>query len=343
MKTKFLSTAIAAVLAGGMGLAQADVTLYGQLDLSLDARDVDGGDDDINMNSNQSLFGIKGGEDLGNGLKAIFLMEFEVDADDPKSAKAPFNESEAGSGFAGRDQWLGMTGSFGKVRLGTMSTHYKDTGKMVDPFWQTSLEARKGTSVSDTFLMSSFHSGTGEELEGRAENTVRYDSPDWNGLSFALHYTFDNDEVTTSENDDPFGLGATYKNGGILAFADYIDNNGSDDPGVSADDSVWKIGGSYTWNALTFRGQYEDEEFNDEDWTWWFLGMSYLFGNTEIGFDYGQFETDGASSDLDQDSIRLAVMHSMSKRTKLYTGWMQADEDTAGEDDIFSLGVRHSF
>jgi predicted porin len=291
------------------------------------------------MNSNQSLLGVKAKEDLGNGLSAIALLEVELDADDPVTEKSSFNESEKSDGVAGRDQWVGMEGSFGKVRLGTMSTHYKDTGKMVDPFWQTSIEGRKS---GFDLMTSSYHGGQGEELQGRAENTVRYDSPDWNGLSFAGNYTFDNDEAD-GENDDPFGLGAQYKNGGILAFVDYLDDSGEDA------ESVWKIGGSYTWNALTFRGQYEDGEVDNsinEELQYWFIGMSYLFGNTEIAFDYGQGEEeDDSGTSYDADTWRLAVMHSMSKRTKLYTGFMQNDDDTAtdSEDDLFTLGVRHSF
>ena len=80
MNKKLIVSAMGLVLAGGMGLASADVKLYGQIDLSLDATDSDAPNyqDDINMNSNQSAFGIKGSEDLGNGMSAFFKLEYQT-------------------------------------------------------------------------------------------------------------------------------------------------------------------------------------------------------------------------------------------------------------------------
>ena len=75
MNKKFIVTAMGLVLAGGMGFANADVKLYGQLDVSIDATDVDGGEDDVNMGSNRSAIGVKGSEDLGNGMSAFFKVE----------------------------------------------------------------------------------------------------------------------------------------------------------------------------------------------------------------------------------------------------------------------------
>ena len=180
-----LPTMVGLALVGGMTAASADVSLFGHIDTSIDSID-DGTTDDINLNCTTCSIGFKGSEDLGNGLKAIFSLDFEYDT------------TERNSSLTDRDQWLGLGGGFGQVRVGTISTVYKSHGAMIDPLYRTSLQGR------DRGLQSSFHSKAGEELEGRATNTVRWDSTDFSGFKLGATYTFDSGGA---ETDDPFGIG----------------------------------------------------------------------------------------------------------------------------------------
>ena len=208
MTKKILPTMIGAILVGGMAAAQADVTVMGHIDTSVDAVDNDlTGLDDTNLNCTTCSVGFKGSEDLGNGLKAIFKLDFQFD----------MNNRNRGS-ITDRDQWLGMAGNFGSVKVGTISTPYKSTGAKLDPGYRTVAQMR------DVGIQSALHSGAGSNGEGRAENTARYDSPSWNGLKVGATFTLDSDE-DDGEDDNPYGVGVSYENGGILVFADYINNN----------------------------------------------------------------------------------------------------------------------
>jgi len=361
MKTKFLPAVIGAMLAGGLSVAQADVTLFGHIDTSIDAVDQDGGSDDINMHCTTCSLGFKGSEDLGNGLKAIFFLDFQYDTVNVDS-----------SSLSDRDQWLGLAGGFGSVKAGTISTVYKSHGAMIDPLYRTSLQGRgRG-------LQSDFHNGAGDNLEGRADNTIRYDSPSWNGLEVGAFYTLDGDEDTgipdpanpgsnLDEDNDAYGAGVSYTNGGLIAFADYQDNNGSSSD-VGGDVSAWKVGGKYTLGMFGLYGQYEDASVDEDypgittpvdyDLTVWHLGASASLGNTMAYLAYGQGEYDNAgSSDNEYTTWTLALMHSLSKRTMLYTGFNEVDCDynqpnssacgkvgsSGGEDDKFSIGMKHKF
>ena len=133
MMKKILPALVGLALAGGMSLAAADITLFGHIDTSIDATDVDGGSDDINMNCTTCSIGFKGSEDLGNGLKAIFSLDFQYDTTETSGKTA---------GITDRDQWLGLSGGFGQVRLGTISTGYKSHGAMIDPLYRTALQGR---------------------------------------------------------------------------------------------------------------------------------------------------------------------------------------------------------
>lgn len=340
MNKKVLTTAMGAALAASMGFAQAgDVTVYGNVNVSIDSWDVDTVGDDINMESNTSAVGVKGSEDLGNGLKALFQVEFQFDA----------SERNANGGTTDRDQFVGLAGNFGKVRLGTLSNSYKSHGAMIDPIYRTSLQNR------DSGLQSSLHSGAGE-TGGRMTNHVRYDSPDFNGFGVTVDYSFDNDEGD-GENNDSYGIGGQYKNGGILVFADYLTNDNGGDL-----DDVWKVGGSYMYDMFGIYAQYEaggllgvnkylypngdtaiSANSATKDATQWMIAGSATMGNTMLYVGFGQAdELDGAA--YSHDAITLAVDHKLSKRTDVYAGWANVDEDNSGiEADLVSVGIRHKF
>jgi len=119
MKNKLIAAAIAAALAAPMAAAHADVTVYGKADVSLDSIDTGGVDTATSKakslygSSNSSRIGVKGSEDLGGGLKAVYGMEWGV----------------GGFGSAGdlsqRNRSAGLAGGFGKIELGYQDTPMK--------------------------------------------------------------------------------------------------------------------------------------------------------------------------------------------------------------------------
>lgn len=352
MNKKLIATAMGLAMAGGMSLATADVKLYGQIDLSIDAIDQDGGVDDVNMGSNTSAVGVKGSEDLGNGLSAIFKLEWQVDVDDADLANSGYEDESGAGGFTGRDQWLGLKGeSWGQLTFGTMSTTYKSSAAAIDPFYRTRNQAR------NIGLHSSLHSGKGEEGQGRATNTVRYDSPSFGGVAFAGTYTLDNSEAGGAEDDDPYSVGLTYKGGPVYAFVDYITTSGGGD-----DDAV-QIGAKATFGGAAIYGIYEMDgglitlrQYGSADPTSptsgsgdgadiWSVGASYTIGNNLIAVDYGVGDEadDVTVTDDDYTVWRIGAKHNFSKRTMVYLTHANFDADEDGEVDLTSLGMRHNF
>lgn len=374
MNKKLIATATGLVLAGGMGLANADVKLYGQLDLAIVSYDVDGGDDDVNMESTQSAIGVKGSEDLGNGMQALFQAEYQADIDDSGS-------------WTGRDQFIGVQSEgFGKVTFGTMSTAYKSPGAKIDAFYRTPLQSR------DIGLQSVLHKGKGEEGQGRATDTIRYDSPSWSGLSLTGTYTLDSGEAD-GEDDDPYSLGVQYDGYGAYVFASYITSN------QNGDTDAIQIGGKYTMGDFDVHGIYEmdgglittqsiSSTFDDlisvsgatdadcaaiaasagipgvatcdelsdfiaanstdigDGRDIWSIGATYTIGNNLIAADYGEgedFDVNGLGEFGAYTAWRIAAYHKFSDRTRVYLGYSNTDVDDVGEADLFSLGMRHNF
>jgi len=352
MNKKLIASAMGLAMAGGMGLANADVKLYGQIDLSLDATDSDaaGYQDDINMQSTNSAIGIKGSEDLGNGLSAFFKMEYESDV------------ANGGDFGTGRDQYIGLEMErFGKMTFGTASTAYKSPGSKIDAFYRTPLQSRA------VGLQSNLHSGKGYQGEGRGTNMARYDSPKMGGFGLTGTYQFaPNKNAVTTPDDDTYSIGGTYKAGNIYAAATYIDSQQNNDAAAA------QFLAKYTWNDLEFHGIYEldkglisaqanngigggtggrDGSAQDDGANIWSVGATYTIGNNLIGADYGKRDKsdgkDGISNTADDiqeyDAWRIAAYHSFSKRTRVYGGYANTDYDVKGEDDVFSLGIRHNF
>ena len=319
MTKKLLSFAVASILAAGVTAVQADATVYGKVLMSID--NSDNGDSDTNLNSRSGFgaIGVKGSEDLGNGMSAIFQLEYGTNP-------------AAGSEFGGRDQWLGLKGDFGMVRAGTVTTNYKQSGAKLDPMWRTSLDIRESGGLSG------LHGGKGEQGQGRATNTLRYDSPSFSGAKVVANYTLDSGNA---DDEDGYGIGLHYEQGPLFASVDYINN------GVDGEDDAWKIGGKYSMDAIALYGHYESGGLVDtlsgageSGANIWHLGASYTMGSTMFYGTFGQGDDDAGG---EYDSWRLAVKHSMSKRTSVYGGFARVDVDGADEADLFTVGMVHNF
>jgi len=398
MIKKILPTMIGAVLAAGMPTAVADITVFGHIDTSVDYVDQDGGFDAQNLNCNTCSIGFKGSEDLGNGLKAIFKIDFQYDTTERNNGKvtqskdshsavvavgsqkdlfltkldgletavtnvgtkqdtftAVTNVSSTDS-IIDRDQWLGLSGNFGQVRFGTISTLYKSHGAVLDPYYRTAQQQR------DRGLQSDLHRGAGERGQGRAEDTIRYDSPSWGGLQVGAHYTMQTDFGQST--DHPFGVGGSYKNGPFLVFADYIT---SDEGG---DDSAYKLGGKFDWGMFSFLGQYEFDdglisarganqvngEGKGDGADTWMLGATAKMGNAMAYFGYGHgADGDSGSIASKYDVWQLVASYNFSKRSMLYGGVSMIDCDhgdknvcsavknSGGDDQKLSFGMKHKF
>jgi predicted porin len=361
MTKKLLPSVIAMLLAGGVAVAQADVQVFGRIDESINyinGGKIDGtngniskyvakGDSNTQLVCNDCEIGVKGSEDLGNGLKALFKLAYEYN----------INES---TGLTGRDQWLGLGGNFGKLQAGTMSTVYKSYGSDVDPVYTT---VAQGKNIG---LQSHLHSGKGDQGQGRSTNTIGYFSPSWKGLEFDATYTIQPDS-TTPRSDNPYSAGVKYENGGLLAGVAYLTN------GAGGDDSATQVSAQYTFDKFTITGQYEfDGGLITDDRTGtlgqsnsgdgadvWFVGGAYDMGNNTLYAAYGQGNnaktTDNTIavppaanqqvSEYQYKSWELVGIHHFSKRTMAYLGYVGVDPDSSDVDTLaqYALGFQHRF
>lgn len=207
MKKTLIALTVAALPAAAM----ADVTLYGTVAAGIENNkssfsntaqtDTTGHrlQSSTQVNDWTTVIGFKGNEDLGNGLKAIWQVESRVDVD---------GSTADGSGtLASRDSFVGLTGNFGKVRLGKLSNYGNDSMETFDNLAQSGQQA-------------SFVGNILERKDGRVNNAIRYDSPEFAGFSGALLYGTD-ETRTAGTNNQIWNIGLSYNLNGFFAKYTY--------------------------------------------------------------------------------------------------------------------------
>ena len=112
---------VVAMLLGLVGAAQADpLTVYGKINVTAQSSD-DGAGRFSELKSNASRFGVKGDYKLEDDLTLIYQLEWEVDLTDEANEK----------NIKAREQFIGLTGSFGTLKAGRTDTALKmSQGKM---------------------------------------------------------------------------------------------------------------------------------------------------------------------------------------------------------------------
>ncbi|MBB1075093.1 porin [Rhodoferax sp. 4810] len=391
MNKQLIGAAIAAAVAVPSA-AMAEAILYGKLNVSLDYAEVtnavalpqfdangnqisDGedftgwgvnGDGGFMPGGNRdNRFGVKGSEDLGNGLKAIYQFEVILNL---SAADNNFVSSTSGNdNFIVRTSFAGLAGSFGTVLMGRHDTPMKVSTGPLDLFDET---------VADYAYSVGF-----EDL--RVDNAVAYISPSFSGFQFMGALVAPGGATTgfgANANSDEIGaysLAAIYKNGpfyGSLAYESisnesYMNTQVSDagelNPAYIDDDyNKWRASfGILDWNGFTFAAIYEGRENNldnntnyIQDMALWQIQAGYAFGNNMVKAMYGavdrDIDFDNSNTieefDADRNTWAVAFDHNLSKRTKAYVLYSSVEDDNVdivrgAEWSNFSIGMMHKF
>ncbi len=353
MKKSILAIAVAATMAAPAAMAAP--TLYGNVHLSLNAADNDvaGADNNLKVSSNTSAIGVKGSEDLGDGLKAFYKLEFQVAIGDkpdttPDTGFVGGNASAGAVGaLSGRDQFVGLKGGMGKIAFGSMSSNYKQMGGKVDPLYRTPLEGRG-------FLMTqspALHGGKGIN-RGRSTHTAQYTTPKFGGFELVANTTF------SGSGDETTGAGVRWSNKAFLVYLDWIDGQiGEAAVCVSGSscktEAATKIGGKWSGKAFSLAAQYEDADkrtgnaagVGGANYTF-LAGTWNINANNALIATYGMADVKVASgaSSADTDGYALAYNHKMSKMTNIYVGYGAMSSDVAASDNsMLTAGLRKKF
>ncbi|MDR8400473.1 porin [Paraburkholderia sp. USG1] len=202
--------------------AQSSVTLYGFVDAGLVYVNNQSGHSNVQMvtgQTNGSRWGLRGSEDLGGGLKAIFTLE---NGFDPSNGKLLQNGREFG-----RQAFVGLSSdTWGAVTLGRQ---YDPMTELIGGIAATSMWAWLGT-----------HPGDFDDLNStfRVNNAVKYLSPTFYGLQASGMFA-PGGVAGNFASSRIYTLGLKYENGPLSAALAYDNIN---NPSVSVLDSALSPG-----------------------------------------------------------------------------------------------------
>ena len=349
MKKSLLALAVFGAFAGAAS-AQSSVTVYGIVDTGIAHID-NGGDNTVNAmrsgSNNSSRIGFKGVEDLGNGLKAEFVLEQGINTDDGSTSSAGFN----------RLSYIGLNGDFGKVRLGRQNTPIKEALSKIDPF------GTAGMVNAITYLGGSAN-GIGAIPE-RTPNQIVYITPNFSGFSGEVAYQFGEAEDDNSANR-AWGLQLGYANGPLNVQFGYHDGNTTNTgvtPYVDQNDlKIAMIGAAYDFGGFKLHGAYSQKKLesnitgiDDLKVKSALIGVTVPFGASAIRAEYINNNDD--RKDFDNNVLALSYTYAMSKRTTLYATYARVDNDdlsaqgfsgtrnveTGANTSGLAVGIEHRF
>ncbi|MBE5701611.1 MAG: porin [Sutterella sp.] len=262
MKKTLAAVAVLGAFAGSA--VAADVTLYGLVDYSVRYQNLDAdmaGVDktnkvDMKSGANSgSRFGLKGTEDLGNGVKVGFVLENGFDADTGALG------DKKGNRLFDREAQLFVDGSFGRVSFGRVGQLASANGSygllgVTGPF---------STGYGDATSGLKFVGANGFT---RFDNTITYMTPSFGGLTVYAQYSSSVSSTGTeneSDTDRAYGIGAKFVGAG-LTLVGVVDSTNYQSFGEGAvskdmDDALTvTLGGNYDFQVakVYFGGQYFD-------------------------------------------------------------------------------------
>lgn len=378
MKKTLLAVALLGAFAGSA--MAADVTLYGRFDASLRYTNVDADVADVDDsnsfematgNYTGSRFGIKGEENLGNGMKVAFVLEngFDSDTGDLTTDGKIFD----------RQATLHLKGSFGEVAFGRVGIMNSTAGSFgMGNF--TAMTTGWGDVGNQGLLW-------GAGFSSRYDNMITYKTPSFAGVTVTAQYSFgsevedeDTGDITglegKSSTDRYYGIGAHLTTGGLdaMLIVDAINQdsfNAATGQGSDVDDTYRvTLGGSYDFGVVKpylaaayfkdgavsdIQGAYslgnETTHFGDRiagAWDGWALAAGAdvpLAGGTfhgTLGYMTAENQaakgTVGEGDEVDRWMIGAGYEYPLSKRTLIYVdaGYFKDSYDakTATESDI---------
>lgn len=366
MKKTVLALCVLSAYCGAAAAADSGVQLYGIIDVGVShftGLAPKGGAAGQTVSStgvssggwSPSRIGVKGQENLGGGLTAMFDVETGFCAaglsqNEPVgySGSGLSNGFCTGGGFMQRQSWVGVKGDFGTLTAGRQYGMALDNEYTADPF---------GYGMTGTIGNLSLAGAGGNYLLLRTDQTLQYDSPNLNGVTLGASYSFaplDNGTVPTSTPGGSqvprlWALNAQYASGPVVVGVNYSSINhetyGTDAAGVNSGKiNLWQLYGTYDLNVAKLYAMYEkasgDYAYGTTsgaaagDNKFWLLGVSVPAGSGAVMASYSETKADANSLLLPSSQygtakqVAVGYSYSMSRQTSLYASYAHISNDT---------------
>ncbi|NOU01018.1 MAG: porin [Gallionella sp.] len=373
MNKKIIALAVAATFSTPVFADSGSIAWYGKAYLNGESvkNDKAAKDSALRVLSNTSRLGIKGSEDLGNGMSGIFQYEVQVDA---------AGSADNGFGSATRNTGVGLEGNFGKVIVGKWDTPFKTAHNKVELFDNassfTALNLIGHAGGAGTIVKTGFASAGAlpadpakwtpdDKIPGtanyntRQKGLVEYWTPKFGAIQGSVSYSPDT-APTTSAIKSNLSLAGTYEQDAISATAAYETRR---DVTSSQSDNALRLVGKYTIGDIWVGATYESIKVNTSATANYTQKNAELVGQYKLGLNKfaASYSKAGSSNLGGAHQLTLRYGHDYSTRTEVFAAFTSlkndsngnyaltnlygatALEQTGSEQTVIGAGVIHTF
>jgi len=365
MNRMIVSAVALSLLGGAAAAAESSVAIYGIVDAGLGYRKIDAPGFShsktrvVSGGASGSRWGLRGTEDLGDGLLAVFNLE--------SGYSTANGEPQQNARLFGRQATVGLASRrWGKVDLGRQKNVASRFYGPIDPF---------GLGFGAANLGVAFSAANTQRLD----NSVVYESPKFGGFSFGAGYSFNASDTSgsafaTADNVREITAGIKYSAGPLYLVATFDQLNGDDSKDDAATPRMYSVGGKYDFEVATLSLAYArtldgwfvptSPEGSAEasaripgnafargfSANSYFVGFKVPLGGAASIFGSWQRvdpNSDGLTGgDATMSVYSAGASYFLSKRTDVY-GYVSWTQDYAFLDGVdataLGLGIRHRF
>ena len=328
------------------GVSFADATLFGWVDQShntVTATTKAGGKTTTQSwgasQGGTSALGVKGEEDLGDGLKASYLMELALNVDTDTAATG-----QTANG-ANRQSYVGLDGAFGGIKIGRQYTPSFNAFASVDP---------SGVSGFNGYLYINGY---------QKSNGFYYTSPGLSGFNLILgmHEGESATSGSNAGNANTFGL--TYSGGPLYAsFTQETTTKGTAAVGLTStnlvgsttagENKLQTLAATYNLGVAKIGVINEtiDSSSDASEAKATHFSVAVPVGSFTLGaiVGNGSYTTVANAKSVDMTSVGITADYALSKRTKVYFRFGETNDKTTTAANIeksntTAIGLFHSF
>jgi predicted porin len=316
MQKKIVALAVAGLSTAAF--AQTNVTIYGVVDVSgqgttmTSAKDPaapQGEGSTFNIQSNSSLIGFKGTEDLGNGLKVLFQAESNLNMNGG-SRGVSVNTTNSSLGSL-RDTFVGMNSKYGTGMAGYMSTPFRQSLVSFDV-----MPGATGSGQIENMIGEMRFGGSGLAYDSSIRATaVGYAMPTLYGFDASIAYTGSNNNGTNNQTSAGNSCGSA-SNGEISACS-------------ATPQSAWGLNLGWTGYGVNVKGAFQQANYNLSgagtanlgDFTSYLVGVIYtgipglklsnVYVRNSLGTNGNSLLTTGGSGKVSNNQYWLGASYRM--------------------------------
>jgi predicted porin len=304
----------AAVLLSLFGAAQAEVSIYGLVDVSYGKSLTDaatdgksasfhsGGDGD--QGNSATKVGLKGSTEVSKGLKANFQLETNGIKTNLTMDTPYFN----------RAAWAGLSGSFGEVRLGRQDSVAFQTMIGFDSNGAANMASAQGNAGVPTWG------------PGRQTSYLQYIAPEMAGFKAQVGFAAKDAEGKDSDKAN-YAFGLTYTAGPLSAAVT------TETARFEAKSSFTSVAASYDFKVAKVMVGYADGGLNAKGST---VGVVAPVAGFNVGLNYSK------NSDTNTAATELFVNREVYKNTYGYADIGNVDANGT-KNTGYAIGVIYTF